>query len=167
MAINTFGFDQLDAMLDSQLFVQNMKQIFPRAHARIGTKFVGDARKAIIVDKIYKPNALSTIVRKGSSTPLVDKGDLVGSLTYDVKDHLVVELGINSPRLSSGRFLYEVLHNGATIKRGGSTWTIPGRPFLTTVWESDDFVAFIEATYGEALEAVFERSKKSKPKRDR
>jgi hypothetical protein len=34
----------------------------------------------------FEPNAESTIARKGSSTPLVDTGQLKGSITFEVRD---------------------------------------------------------------------------------
>lgn len=147
----TFGFDELLPLLDAVKFQQRAQTAFTKAQNKIGLTFVARARKAIVVDKVYTPNAAATIALKGSSTPLVDTGDLIGSLTFEVPDPFKVVLGINSPMLSSGRFLYEVLHNGATIRRGNSVWVIPPRPFLTTVWEDPDFIKQVTRFYLEAL----------------
>lgn len=40
--------------------------------------------KKTIIDGIPPPNAPSTIARKGSSTPLIDSGRLVGAVTFEV-----------------------------------------------------------------------------------
>ena len=147
----TFGFDELLSILDKKRFKAAAAVSFRKANNRIGLVFVRDARKLITVDKIYLPNSPATIALKGSSTPLIDTGDLVGAITYEVKSPFLVRLGVNSPKLSSGRYLYEVLHNGATIRRGGSVWIIPARPFLSTVWEDPDFTKEVARHYLTAL----------------
>lgn len=148
---DTFGFEQLIELLDAVKFESRTQQAFDKAQNRIGLVFVAMARKKITVDKVYAPNSPATIALKRSSLPLVETGDLVGSITYDVKDPFRVLLGINSVRLSGGRFLYEVLHNGATIRRGNSVWVIPPRPFLSAVWEDPDFIKTVTKFYLEAL----------------
>ena len=45
-----------------------------------------DACKNWILGGHLAPNAPSTIRRKGSSTPLVDTGSMLGSITYAVRD---------------------------------------------------------------------------------
>lgn len=54
-----------------------------RSLALIGEQAVGLMKKRIS-DGIPPPNAPITIARKGSSTPLIDKGQLRGSITYEV-----------------------------------------------------------------------------------
>lgn len=54
-----------------------------QALARFGAKCVGDIQKRI-VDGIEPPLAESTVKRKGSSTPLVDTGQLKASITFEV-----------------------------------------------------------------------------------
>lgn len=49
-----------------------------------GEWFVGQMKQRIR-DGIDPPDAPETIERKGSSTPLIDEGQLWGALTYDVK----------------------------------------------------------------------------------
>lgn len=55
-----------------------------QAFGRLGAKFVGDIQKRIVAG-IDPPNAASTIKAKGSSTPLVDTGQLKSSITHAVK----------------------------------------------------------------------------------
>jgi hypothetical protein len=42
--------------------------------------------KRTITEHVPPPNAASTIERKGSSTPLVDKGQLLGSITHEIRE---------------------------------------------------------------------------------
>ena len=50
----------------------------------LGAKFVGEIQKRI-ANGIPPPNAASTVARKGSDTPLVDKGQLRSAITQRVK----------------------------------------------------------------------------------
>ncbi|HYQ47159.1 MAG TPA: hypothetical protein VER11_34550 [Polyangiaceae bacterium] len=50
---------------------------------RLGLRFVGDVQKRMIAG-IEPENAESTIARKGSSTPLIDQGQLLSSITHQV-----------------------------------------------------------------------------------
>lgn len=50
----------------------------------VGEVVVGDVKESI-ADGIPPPNAESTIVAKGSSTPLINKGQLRGSITSKVE----------------------------------------------------------------------------------
>lgn len=59
------------------------KMPLERGLALLGEKGVG-VMKQRIDDGIEPPNAPSTIKRKGSSKPLIDKGQLKGSITYKV-----------------------------------------------------------------------------------
>lgn len=52
----------------------------------VGEVVVGDVKQAM-ADGIPPPNAESTIKQKGSSTPLIDKGQLRGSITSKVEAH--------------------------------------------------------------------------------
>lgn len=54
-----------------------------QALGRLGVKFVGDIQKRIVAG-IDPANAESTIKAKGSSTPLVDTGQLKSSVTFEV-----------------------------------------------------------------------------------
>jgi hypothetical protein len=42
--------------------------------------------KQTIIEHVPPPNKPSTIERKGSSTPLVDKGQLLGAIQHEVRD---------------------------------------------------------------------------------
>lgn len=51
----------------------------------MGETLVG-AVKATIAEGVPPPNAQSTIDAKGSSTPLIDKGQLRGAITYEIRE---------------------------------------------------------------------------------
>jgi hypothetical protein len=52
---------------------------------RLGLRFVGDVQKRII-SGIEPENAESTIAQKGSSTPLINHSQLLGSITHQVQE---------------------------------------------------------------------------------
>ena len=54
-------------------------------HDKMGLFLVSLVRKKIR-DGISPENSLKTVRQKGSSTPLIDTGQLIGSLTYEVVD---------------------------------------------------------------------------------
>ena len=65
-----------------------MKGQLPSVHNvldRAGLKFVGDVQQRMKAG-IDPPNAESTVERKGSSTPLIDKGQLWTSIRHQVHD---------------------------------------------------------------------------------
>jgi hypothetical protein len=51
---------------------------------RLGLKAVADIREWVTAGRATPPNSPKTIARKGSSTPLIDTGELVGSLQHRV-----------------------------------------------------------------------------------
>ncbi len=110
----TVGWDEWLARTDPKTVRRRINAVFPKALGRVGKVFEADAKQGI-AGGIYAPNAPLTVALKKSSLPLVDKSNLVGAITSQVRG-LELRVGVNSPRLGSGRLLYEVLHNGATIQ---------------------------------------------------
>ena len=55
-----------------------------KALNRLGMRIKGDIQKRI-AQGISPPNAPATIARKGSSTPLIDSGQLRASITYELR----------------------------------------------------------------------------------
>jgi hypothetical protein len=153
----TFGWDQLQELVDPQRVRKQFEEYFKQALERMGAFFVTRARDIITDEKPFAPNALPTILKKGSDTPLIADGDLYASLTYDVRSWRKVRMGVNSELLDSGRILAEVLHEGATIRRktkkGSVVIVIPPRPFLTTTFADDEFVRRSAEWMLEALDA--------------
>ena len=86
------------------------------AMERIGLLAVAMARKRI-QDRAYAPNSELTVALKGSSTPLVNDGDLFGALTSEVVDD-GVWFGVQRQRLTDGGEMTNIaliLHEGASI----------------------------------------------------
>lgn len=54
-----------------------------QAMERLGVRFSGDMKKRIIAG-LSPELADSTVERKGSSTPLIDQGQLIGAITHKV-----------------------------------------------------------------------------------
>lgn len=53
--------------------------------ALMGEHLSGEVKRTI-AEHVPPPNAPETVARKGSSTPLVDKGQLRGAVTYAIRD---------------------------------------------------------------------------------
>ncbi len=101
--------------LDPARFNGRLAKATAIAGNRVGRDFQRRARAAIR-SGIYAPNSPITVIMKGSSKPLVDRGDLFQGLTYEVDGPYRVRLGIL--RRSSGDHVVNVgliLHEGATI----------------------------------------------------
>lgn len=113
----TFGFEEFAHLTDPARIDAMFKKYLPKTHDYVGTNiFQPAAVKKITRERPFAPNAALTIAIKKSSTPLVDNGDLVGSIGHEVVDGgMTLRMGVSSPKTKSGRYLYEILHNGATI----------------------------------------------------
>lgn len=57
-----------------------------RAMEILGMTMQGMVKRRILVMLIPPPNAPSTVAAKGSSRPLVDTGQLVGAISYEIKE---------------------------------------------------------------------------------
>jgi len=136
------GFDELKDRLDPKKFPKRL-----RKHVKVATKAVGLAAEDAIKEGIHRgqygtetaePNAPITIERKKSSRPLVDTGELTKSINDRVASWKTVFVGVLKDRIvknknGRGRHLLsiaKVLHDGAVVTIGGTTVTIPKRPFL-------------------------------------
>lgn len=204
----SWGWDDLSDALRRGT-IRRAKAMAPQAHERVGLVFRRMTIQQITIDQPFAPNSPITVALKGSTTPLVgggsaelgrslpgggSGGDLVGSITYRVEGWKAVVLGVKSPRLSrgSGRYLYEVLHNGATwvptdrqrramfqkLKRTGrvlrrvsgaakGTWTIPPRPFLRVVFEDPQFGDAVRDIYTQLVRAAWVATKQAAAARRR
>jgi hypothetical protein len=142
---------------------------------KVGRTSVRVARKKV-KGREYAENAPSTIKAKGSSMPLVNHGDLVGSIGFDVVQagDVIMELGANkSVQGKKGRVnVAAVLHEGVkgvsrrhfgmvgptrgvSIDFSGSGWTIPPRPYLQNAVDSQEVQDEFEKVVGEIVgEAV-------------
>ncbi len=75
---------RLETLLDPSRLAAGIQQ----AAARVGNYGASEVKKGIVSGspggQTFAPLSPVTIARKGSSKPLIDKGDLVGSITYQV-----------------------------------------------------------------------------------
>ena len=114
-------WDAYLAKLDGHDFLRRFDRHVGRAFKRAGLLLVGEMRKAVRAGK-YAPNAPLTKAMKGSSKPLVDRGDLMRALTYDVYKlgtAWVLDVGINRQARGKGGMVYNLgraLHEGFTLK---------------------------------------------------
>lgn len=101
--------------LDPKAFKTRLAKGSAIAGSRVGRWFEREARKRIRA-KDYAPNSPVTVILKGSSTPLVDRGDLFQGLTYDQPDPYTVRLGVMRRAVGDqGVNVAAILHEGATI----------------------------------------------------
>jgi len=177
--VKTFGFDDLAKLLDPQRFRATFKAEMLKAQNAVGAKFRQEAQDRID-DKSYQPNRPFTVMIKGSTTPLVRKGDLHGSLTWNAEPFRIAMGTSDTRRARNGRLVAEILHNGATIQvtnrirravfaqlsksmlrrlpervregPGKPFWVIPARPYIADVFESSAWRVFARSRYVRALQ---------------
>lgn len=166
--LKRFGdWKRVEAILNAPSFDKRLNNNIRLAHSRVALMYRKDVREAI-KGKKYAPNKAMTISIKGSSTPLVDNGDLWAAITYKVyPGHEKVEIGIKRSAAGKGKVklwnIASILHDGTTIRvtprmrrffqtmfnAGESGWyplapstvaiRIPGRPFfLAPFTENED-----------------------------
>ena len=102
--------------LDGNAFQRRLHGELLKANELIGKRFQRQAR-GLIRAAVYAPNSPMTIILKGSSKPLLDRGDLYQAITYDVEGPYAVKVGVIKHRLKEGNALDVawILHEGATI----------------------------------------------------
>jgi hypothetical protein len=102
-------------VLDPVEFQERLEHEVRRANDRIGRQFMARARRAIRDGK-YAPNSPITVILKGSSKPLVDKGDLAQQISYEIVSWNEVRVGLTRAKVGSKNVnLGMILHEGATI----------------------------------------------------
>lgn len=172
----TGDWDRANTILDPQ----RVRNILHRSAARVGNYGASEVKKGIQSgapggQKFAELSAL-TIERKGSSKPLIDHGDLIGSITYQVTNNeetvfIGVKKGtkhgegdaIQIARVHEFGCTIEVtpkmrafLHyEGIHLKASTTHIHIPARPFLRPVLQSDEFRRNIVDIYLRALRRAF------------
>lgn len=108
------AWESFEKSLDPVAFKTRLDRNLLTAHRRMGRQFVRNSRRLIRAGS-YAPNSPITTIIKGSSKPLVDKGDLFQSITFDA-DSRMVKVGLIRAKSSpSAVNLGITLHEGATI----------------------------------------------------
>ena len=156
--------------------------------ARFKSKLMTEIRRAMVANaeavrgaiikridsKAFAPNAPFTVALKGSSTPLVDKGDLRRSIRSKIISWKEAFVGVL--RSGGGANVAELLHEGGAIKvtpkmRAWFAWKaselgmkplapstttikISGRPFIRVVIENPIFEFVMIENFSRAVEAA-------------
>ena len=162
-------WSRLDHILDPSRIAAGVKQ----AASRVGNYGASDVKKGIVSGEPggqkFVPNSPMTIARKGSSKPLIDKGDLVGSITYQVVDANNVFVGVKKGNEANIAAVHEfgctiqvtpkmrayLHHQGVHLKASTQYIVIPPRPFLRPVLLGSEFKAKVAEIYIEAIERMF------------
>lgn len=139
MSIRKFGdWDKLSkglARINSQ--VDETKTRVVKKAAVIGQTLI---RKNLVsggalVGKPFEPNSAVTVDLKGSSKPLIDTGDMMGSVGVRMIDSETATVGVLKETVSGVSIGW--LHEKGTNRAGrGNKVTIPPRPWITPVAES-------------------------------
>ena len=96
----TGDWDKLNNILNPA----RLKAKLHGAAAKVGNYGVTTVKKGIVEGKNFAPNHPYTAAKKGSSKPLIDKGDLIGSVNYEVFDNAnAVFVGFLSAIMSGKR----------------------------------------------------------------
>lgn len=162
-------WDKLDSILSSA----RIDSLLKKAGEKIGNYGASEVKKGIVSGapggQTFAPLSPLTIMRKGSSKPLIDKGDLLGSISYKVVDDDKVFIGVSdkeeaiiaavheygctipvTPKLRA-YFHYQGIH----LRNETVSLHIPSRKFLRPVLESEKFQKDIIKICIEALRSVF------------
>ncbi len=165
----TGDWGRLETLLDPARIAAGIQQ----AAARVGNYGTSEVKKGIVSgapgSQKLAPLSPITIARKGSSKPLIDKGDLVGSVTYQVIDSNNVFIGVKKGKEVNIAAVHEFgctigvtpkmrayLHyQGVHLRASTQYIHIPARPFLRPVLQSEEFKAKVTEIYIEAIERMF------------
>ena len=162
-------WNRLDEILNPAKLAEGIRQ----AAARVGNYGASQVKKGIVSGspggQTFAPNSPLTIARKGSSKPLINHGDLVGSITYQIIDSENVFIGVKKGKEVNIAAVHEYgctirvtpkmrayLHyQGVHLKPSTQMIYIPARPFLRPVLNSSDFKAKVAEVYIQAIERMF------------
>ena len=161
---------KVNTILDPAKLKAKLKQ----CASRVGNYGASEVKKGIVSGapggQKFAPNSSMTTARKGSSSPLIDKGDLVGSVTYQVLgDNNSVFIGVKKGKEVNIAAVHEFgctipvtpkmrayLHyQGVHLKPSTQYIHIPARPFLRPVLGGDNFKRKVADIYAEAIRKAF------------
>ena len=160
---------KLDTILNPSKLVAGLK----RAAEKVGNYGASEVKKGIVSGapggQKFLPLSDWTKEKKKSSKPLIDKGDLVGSITYQVIDGEKIFIGVKKGKEVNIAAVHEFgctipvtpkmrayLHyQGIHLRASTQFINIPPRPFLRPVLLSDEFKAKVAEIYILAIEGIF------------
>ncbi len=147
----------------------SLKNKIRQCAEKVGNYGASEVKKGI-VNGNFTPLHPFTIIRKSSSKPLIDHGDLIGSVTYQVlDDNDKIFIGVNKGKEVNIAIVQEFgctirvtpkmrayLHyQGLHLKESTEFIHIPARPFLRPVLLSEDFKNKVGEIYLNALRGAF------------
>ena len=160
---------RLETILNPSRIAAGIQQ----AAARVGNCGASEVKKGIVNGapggQKFAPLSPITIARKGSSKPLIDKGDLVGSVTYQVIDVNNVFVGVKKGKEANIAAIHEfgctigvtpkmrayLNHQGIHLRASTQYIVLPPRPFLRPVLQSEEFKSKVAEIYIQAIERMF------------
>ena len=140
---------------------------------KVGSYGVSEVKKGIRSGspggQTFQALSSFTVERKGSNKPLIDKGNLIESITYVVEDRDNVAIGVKKGEAGKIAAVHEFgctiavtpkmrtyLHGiGLHLRASTTHINIPPRPFFRPVLTSDKFQKKIGEFYFNALREVF------------
>lgn len=157
-----------------------MKSKLEMAAKKVGAYGASAVKKGIVSGapggEKFTPLSPVTIANKGSSKPLIDNGDLVGSVTYATPDTNTVFIGVRkSAKSKDGGALANIaavhefgctikvtpkmrayLHyQGIHLKASTQYITVPPRPYLRPTLNDPEFREKIAEIYLKAVKEAF------------
>jgi len=131
---------------------------------RVG-RIAGRVARRMIRSKAYAKNAPKTIaLKRNSTTPLVNHGDLLGSIRHqvmrwetEINHDLVLILGANK-KDPSGQNIAKKLSDGVPSKRGPG-WFIPPRPFLSRPTRDPEVTKALQTAAWKSVRAAVKKGK--------
>jgi len=160
--------------LANMLNPSRLKNSLRKCAAKAGNYGASEVKKGIRGGapggQSFAPLSPVTIINKGSSKPLIDHGDLIGSVTYEVfNDNSSVFIGVKKGKEVNIAAVHEYgctigvtskmrayLHyHGIHLKKTTAYIHIPARPFLSPVFQSVEFQKMISKIYLNALREGF------------
>ncbi|MDR1514919.1 MAG: hypothetical protein LBS45_04425 [Synergistaceae bacterium] len=172
----TGDWDKLVNILNPARMRKELSKTTKRAGANAARAVVKGIQSGAPGGKALEPLNEFTKERKGSSKPLIDHGDLVGSITYEEIGLNAVWVGVKKgSRSSSGGDIVDIAwvhefgasievtpkmraylhHEGLHLKPSTEYIHIPERSFLRATLNDGEFREGIAQQYLEALKRLF------------
>lgn len=146
------GVDRFNA--DSDRTLRRMTKKAGHAAVRLIVKNI--QASGALVGKPFEPNSQATIELKGSSKPLIDHGDLMGSINTRMVSPYVSFAGVMKIH-RSGVNIGKILHEGTNRAGANKQVVIPPRPFISDVAKSKQLEDLINKILDEEMKALIER----------
>lgn len=175
----TGDWGNLNSVLNPSKLRASMKQ----CASRVGNYGASEVKKGIVSGapggETFTPLSAITIARKGSSKPLIDHGDLVGSVTYQTFNNensvfIGVKKGVKRKNNQDSEMVQiaavhefgctiavtpkmrAYLHyQGIHLRKETTYIHIPARPFLRPILQNSDFQNKVGEIYVNTLRKAF------------